>query len=177
MWSSWRRYRDIRFPIVSSHLFCFQGYPWEWHSLLCVWIHEGEPLPDDEGTIRSRGQTVPGECHQEHDVPGAPRPCLHAQARLLPPGHEAREPPVHRARPRKDRRLWPRAGNSLPASIHWLCQHTVVSGTWGPAQKVRLKYQKLKLNWRFFQHVLFGADWYLGRGLHNGGTLHVQVRI
>ena len=39
-------------------------------------------------------------------VAGVAGPCLHAQARLLPPGHEAREPALHGTRPRQDRRLW-----------------------------------------------------------------------
>ena len=27
----------------------------EWHPLLCLWVHEGEPVPIDEGAVWPRG--------------------------------------------------------------------------------------------------------------------------
>ena len=64
---------------------------------------------------------------------GAAGPGVHAQARLLPPGHEAGEPALHGARPRQNRRLRAGAGNPVPAPLHGLRVHTVVQGTRSPA--------------------------------------------
>ena len=46
------------------------GDPRERHPLLRVRVHEGEPLPADEGALRPRRQTLPGAHDQKHDVPG-----------------------------------------------------------------------------------------------------------
>ena len=46
------------------------GDPRERHALLCLRIHEREPVPAHEGAVRPRGQALPGAHDTEHDVPG-----------------------------------------------------------------------------------------------------------
>ena len=64
---------------------------------------------------------------------------VYAQARLLPPGHEAGEPAVHGSRPSQDRGLWFGSGDQVPAALHGLRVHALVPGTGGPPQKVQRK--------------------------------------
>lgn len=69
-------------------------------------------------------QRVHGE---EHRGPGAPGAGFHAQARLLPPGHEAGEPALHGPRTGQDRRLRPGQGDQVATSLHRLRFHQMVS--------------------------------------------------
>ena len=63
--------------------------------------------------------------------PGSAGAGLHAQARLLPPRHEAGEPALHGPGPCQDRRLRAGAGDSVPAPVHRLRVHAVVQSPRG----------------------------------------------
>mgnify|MGYP001345861558 CR=1 FL=1 len=73
---------------------------------------------------------------------GAAGPGVHAQARLLPPRHEAGEPAVHGPRPRQDCGLRAGPGDQVPAPLHRLRVHQVVPGSRGATQEVRLCWNK-----------------------------------
>ena len=68
MWSNWKRwetlfliqktveaffFQECQFLIQKTYALLFPGDPGERHPLLCVWIHEGKPLPTHEGEVNS----------------------------------------------------------------------------------------------------------------------------
>lgn len=58
-----------------------------------------------------------------------PRAGVHAQARVLPPGHETGEPLVLRPGAGQDRRLRSGPGDPIASPVHRLRVHPVVSST------------------------------------------------
>lgn len=53
--------------------------------------------------------------------------CKCCALRVLPPGHETRESPVHGSRAGENSRLWARQRDPISAALHWLRVHEMVS--------------------------------------------------
>jgi len=86
---------------------------------------------------------------------------VHAQARFLPPGHEAGELTVLRSRACQNRRFWFGQGDSVAPPVHRLRVYPMVSGPRGVVAFDQLQH----------------ADRLVGRRLHHGRAVHVQTVV
>mmetsp|Transcript_17624 Transcript_17624/g.36070 ORF Transcript_17624/g.36070 Transcript_17624/m.36070 type:complete len:236 (+) Transcript_17624:155-862(+) len=83
-----------------------------------------EPPAEGQGP---RGQAFGAPGDAAGPVSAAGRPLLHAQTRLLPPGHQARQPAVRPGRRQpEDRRLRPREGDPRQTPLHRVRLHALV---------------------------------------------------
>ncbi|CAM9729203.1 unnamed protein product [Ectocarpus fasciculatus] len=134
------------------------GYPRERRALFRVRVHGREPLRAHAGP-RSK---FPGAQDPQHHVPDNASDRLHAQARLLPPRHQAGEH-THQGkgtnqqpgRHRQGGRLRPGARNPLAPALHGVRVDEVVPGA-GGLDAI---------------HALQLADRHVGVRVHYGGAL------
>mmetsp|Transcript_17627 Transcript_17627/g.36079 ORF Transcript_17627/g.36079 Transcript_17627/m.36079 type:complete len:220 (+) Transcript_17627:155-814(+) len=118
-----------------------------------------EPPAEGQGP---RGQAFGAPGDAAGPVSAAGRPLLHAQTRLLPPGHQARQPAVRPGRRQpEDRRLRPREGDPRQTPLHRVRLHALVPRPRSAAAR----------------HQLLEPHRHVRHGVHHGRTHDPEAAV